>query len=1355
MRGIEMFEFSEKNSKLSDVFSVLDPNSLAMFERILGDETLFALSKTLKKTSRFRLRFAQSEKDAARVIQQCWNMFRIKSSFINDAYNTYLSLYSADEQESSDFNLSAVTYGLTNSLDYNLRRSPFVPPIKNNIFYHRFLFPWNANDNNLKTSIIIRELIKLFDIDYLAEDHLIIPCLNMATLPVEKMLSEYLPAEILKLLEYKIHAHHDEIVLVIIPKNLGSHHAEVVQRVLSKLGLSPTYQTLAVFVKKIIPEYRFKIEGLRVSPHTHFSRTLYQKKVTSIHDEIACIAQAVNQLVQALPGTVSDQAMYRIRLLQDIGQMFYAENYYRYVSHVVYPIIYEIGLHLMKHKEDSFLRRLFSDFSSVTEKVFLQSLGLEKEVLDNTFIASAMTASGCSAYSTAFLLAKKMRIDEAPKALNAYITYPFYFELSELSSRNSMFISSDSAADIYMGSLGPIVDIYRANNGEEKSVVQLGNDINLLIKQYYRGKPCVFILDTTTALYKNLSLDSECKALVNEGKVSIILFESNLKFRLMHTDQFQSGRVFVLCSKKYFSADDINRFMQNAEHDFKKHADLFISGYIAAHCESVLERIKQRHFDNGALLKASLEMAGRVTQRIARSPLSLANPEEQYFIIFDKSMRTLCRESSELFEYRDSFGHFRSSICDINRFSAGASDVMESMIEFAHLYWLPILYKQPDKFYDSLLLCLYQYTLNMSTDLPLNVQLCLLVLTHALNSGMQHQKSSYKHHIFTAVLPKILDASRAFSHREYYQVLRRQCQYFNYTLSKNKLSEKITSLLNMLSTEQQDFMLIQLNSSSNTHIKNPLWDLFLEAYNAYLKGLKTNHQGSAMHAYRKLLEDVTLLTVMIEEHKLDKSGELTGVLKQTLFKEIDDSTWKSCVNLYRTGRLKEGNVCAYIKTVQILSHAGLMADEKSRSRFMNELLNTRKLFNMRVFIETYLPCTASYCHKPNKIPQQLISNLTNQKIVTWLLNVEDDGCFASLFSGLYLLCENDLVSEQALEWLELCGGKYANFIASALLQLHQHQILCETYHQYLFDESFPLKEIVLRAHALIKLKKHNQLTTENINFLHQCSLWYGYKTDSFVEMICLAAQYNKLSVLYCHPEIFRLCHYTLLSLEVLRKVWSILSEANLLSDENIIVLANESSECDLFSSHCLAVSLNYFLQAGLLCGELGQQNFYVLLEQMMYITPYCNPTLKALGCLYQHNQLTQYSFGMVLGCKDEHQSAFAEAVVCLLEPDDIYKEAKLRIILLITDAINESFELQSYKQMFSKVNRSNLLSQMEELQARLLSEEDIADQLIMQYSSSISVSSQCIREEQRLGFFSGERSSDIESIPSIQAFHMR
>jgi hypothetical protein len=393
---------------------------------------------------------------------------------------------------------------------------------------------------------------------------------------------------------------------------------------------------------------------------------------------------------------LSPEALKRITWILSITLNFHAKDYPHFAN-TVYSIIHEISLALL-NKPPQNLLCYYDDFERVTKTMFSNDFNLGFEELKALHFIAIPTGSGSQARITGLQIAAGMyfysSFGRRTKKLSIYILRPNYYEFS-LKQYKHLFneVQDPNVADIIALSTGPIV--------EGKQLIQ-GIDINLLLKMRMKSsKPVTLLIDTTTTLHRNLRLDDEVKEWILTGNVSCILYAS-AKFSLVHSDEAQAGYVVAFLAKKYFKQSFLQNIRQQSQQDYINHPDFRIGAYIISQCGTLLEEIKQQHFENGALLRDILSKElNQLPSTLCHPPLALKK-QEYYFLNFphlqpnEKTATPLYHIVNNQNKSRDSIGHFNSTIISFwessssnpttCRLSAGASDTIDMLIEAAFLY---------------------------------------------------------------------------------------------------------------------------------------------------------------------------------------------------------------------------------------------------------------------------------------------------------------------------------------------------------------------------------------------------------------------------------------------------------------------------------------------------------------------------------------------------------------------------------------------------------------------------------------------------------------------------------------------
>lgn len=397
------------------------------------------------------------------------------------------------------------------------------------------------------------------------------------------------------------------------------------------------------------------------------------------------LAACLYNMLNALPEeAINDEITRRISLFLSFGVDFYKNNYERF-SFSVYAVTHEISLLINEAMKKGINITDYEKFKKSIENDAISSFGLSSEPTATnkyrTIAAPAM--AGTHAFMVAFELAKKMKIDDG-KEPSIQIVGAKYFEFNKFFPKD-LHNDENSLADIYHISSGPIVN---------PDGITPGTDINKFIRnRLLKGKdniekPVTIIVDVTTGLHKNLHLDDDIKKLVEAGEISIICYESYQKFGLAHTDQVQGGVVYGVCSDKSYQPGVIDEFEKNAKADQESHLDMAVASFMHEHSGEYIERIKEQHFENGALFRSFFTGTSDYMANEIHYDDMLKNLDELYFFLITENPE-LKMAADANFANRDSFGHYTtslSSISAVTRVSASASDKTDTLIQIAQLY---------------------------------------------------------------------------------------------------------------------------------------------------------------------------------------------------------------------------------------------------------------------------------------------------------------------------------------------------------------------------------------------------------------------------------------------------------------------------------------------------------------------------------------------------------------------------------------------------------------------------------------------------------------------------------------------
>jgi hypothetical protein len=613
---------------------------------------------------------ALQQEHAAQCIQRVWRKRQINLKFVQDPYNTYLSMMAADDEQRL---LSRIMFGRhAAELPSNSKYKTTNPYIHIRAYYHR--------DDDLP-AVFLKQLLLQFEIDpELESTNEYMPVSLLNNTPIEEIIKNYFPP--LKAPIELIKDANHTIGLLVIPRcNFGQ--ILKIKEVVRACGVVASPWEIAQNIKaELYPELISpEISGFDDLPATReeLIQSPVWKKITMVatssRHPTRLLAVNLAKLVQALPD-MSSEAIKRISLLLELTHTFYEYHYPRY-AFCIYVIIHEISLALLKQTDEQFLENSFHAFISESKKTFLSSLALSEEQIVNSHFIAFPALSGTNAYTLAMQLARQMKTHSGAEPKIKVCT-PSYYEFAHITKKNL----TESDADIYILSAGPIVN---------KNGLTPGVDINHFVRRKLiekkRNKPLTLIVDATTALYSNLQLAPEIKALIGAGQLSIILHESHQKFGLIHSDQAQYGRVLGLCAKGSYAEELIHTMQQNSQDDFNRHVDMRIGAFISSICGSSLEEIKQQHFSNGALLRNLLIESLLSNKEVVTHKDMLTNLDQLYFTTSQHaSFNNITRN---IIEPRDSFGHFsftKIGVGKYHRISADASDRIDCLLLASQIY---------------------------------------------------------------------------------------------------------------------------------------------------------------------------------------------------------------------------------------------------------------------------------------------------------------------------------------------------------------------------------------------------------------------------------------------------------------------------------------------------------------------------------------------------------------------------------------------------------------------------------------------------------------------------------------------
>ncbi|KTD47776.1 hypothetical protein [Legionella quateirensis] len=620
----------------------------------------------------------EKRKAAAKVILRAWRGNKITQSITSSPYFSYLSML--DPQDEKRLMLSALMYGrhvaeIASQSEYYIN-NPFIPT---GAKYHR-------NDN--KVGRIMELFCQKLGIESVNPYKLYIPISLLENCTKDQLMDsaiKFIQQESdwfqLEHLDHEIIVHPNQQVGVLVLDPYQHYESEKIKTFMESSGFIASPWQLAETVGDMAERPAISNVAIPIMPDLPGSKELLLKskmfnqllRVSSNEKyPTHLLAKSLVELLKNLPEDTDEKTIQRIALMTELANAFYAFNYTRYAFFVA-TIIHEVSLKLaLDNQSPEALEEDFTAFTHVSQTVFQEALGLGKTELEAVSVVSMPALSGTNAYFLAQEIAKKITSVSDPVIAAAPHEY---FEINNL-------IPEDTSTQptILLLSAGPIVDGHGLNPGK---------DINKFVQNYVidpqRTEPLTLIVDTTTALNKDLNLSPEVKKLIESGQLSIIVFESFQKFGLLHSDQAQVGRLVAFCSKKHYSQEELARWMANAKKDFSTHLDMRIAAYLHIYCAPILEEIKHKHFDNGEIFRTILAQTAVINEQITSDTSNLNT--QNYFVAWRNDETE--QNFKSILDFRDSFGHFAettSLILGMARLSPGASDALDALITASQLY---------------------------------------------------------------------------------------------------------------------------------------------------------------------------------------------------------------------------------------------------------------------------------------------------------------------------------------------------------------------------------------------------------------------------------------------------------------------------------------------------------------------------------------------------------------------------------------------------------------------------------------------------------------------------------------------
>lgn len=736
-----------------------------------SNTTSSTTQKTEPKKAEYKSTLTSRESDAGKRILKFWHTYKLAKQILNDGYPAYLSLLQSSEikqdqrEQKSDTNtLAAIMFGKTiapvNPQDANM--FPFINPYEKNMGYHR-----TAKVSNIE---IAKNLLASSVKKPNFNKYRYIPISLLHTTPIEAVMETYFDQNMkdhISVIKQKGEA----TGFLRVERTSKTKHNDM-QFIFSTSGLiiSPWQLAIAATKAKLIThkeisdsDLNIKIPYLSDIKKLKLSNEMAALKSIANHNENPTyfLAKSLYQLILALPEKdINPGIVSRIHLFLSMAVMLYKKDYERF-SLFVYTIVHEISLigyeeiakgrNLLtfeQFKHESIAR--INDIFDIDESRSTESKEEEKNF---TFLA-APAMSGSHAYVMALELAKKMTSCNNPVIS---VEGRQYFEFDWLHDKTR----STPNADIYIFSSGAMVFDDMMHHG-----ININKIIRAILKQRNNilSKPITLIVDTTTALYKNLSIDNDLKKFIIEGDISILFCESHQKLHLLHTDQAQYGRVFGMLSNKTYSAHMINQFEKAAKQDFDTQLDMNIGAYINYHCSEMLEIIKQKHFENDEIIRHQV-------------PIDYQLKESKEDNRIDGSIVgfTTCsgenkhsKAAPRIFRKRDSFGHFTTTYSlfkNTTRISANASDEIDTKISANAFYLL-----SNNLNIEKVIACFNKFLINMNKNkISINDEIELVSALLAFNNNSN--KTSHLILLACALKSIISYASKELTGRNAYNYM--------------------------------------------------------------------------------------------------------------------------------------------------------------------------------------------------------------------------------------------------------------------------------------------------------------------------------------------------------------------------------------------------------------------------------------------------------------------------------------------------------------------------------------------------------------------------------------------------------
>ena len=198
--------------------------------------------------------------------------------------------------------------------------------------------------------------------------------------------------------------------------------------------------------------------------------------------------------------------------------------------------------------------------------------------------------------------------------------------------------------------------------------VELNNFVGELSdKEYFaNNKRNIILLDNTNGNYKDLQLIAETQKLINDGLLTIIIWESWQKMGLLGTDQAQYGRTVVISNKANLTR--LESFNQAAKKDIIK-LDMQIGALLQVNRRQY-NKYRGFNFENGRTLRSVLSSNPKDIEQTGP------------FLVNRNVKRALSIYKFSIFPQRDSFGfnYITWAGDKVHRISAGTEQNVDIKI---------------------------------------------------------------------------------------------------------------------------------------------------------------------------------------------------------------------------------------------------------------------------------------------------------------------------------------------------------------------------------------------------------------------------------------------------------------------------------------------------------------------------------------------------------------------------------------------------------------------------------------------------------------------------------------------------